>query len=542
MIAIETTIRSVTVYTDRARVTRHGRGRAPAGLQALYVDGLPEGLLSESVRASARATSPARLLGTEVTRQFHAAPPEDRAAALEAEVEALQERDEAIGKEQDALTVRRAFLGTLGAAAGEQIARGIAFGRTGVETAASVDAYLAEQLAAIDAAAQDAVRRRRQLQRELAAARCRLESRRSARRAESKRIAILVELEAEGDVEVEVTYQVPGASWEPLYDLRLEETAGGASLKLVYQAQVTQRTGEAWSGVALTLSTARPALGTIPPELQPWFLYDGAVFDPAHTRAGGVGGGGAARPRMAVMAAAAAEEPLYDAEALAWSDVPVAVAEPESGPGEPGAAVSFHVPGSPDIPSDGSPHKVTLAGHEFPAALDYVTAPKLVAQAYRRARITNTSRALLLPGSAAIFLGDEFIGSTALRTVAPGQEWEVFLGVDDRIQVERKLVAGSVDKKLLADVRRMSYAYEIRLTNLKEHPVKVTVLDQVPVSRNEAVKVRTTELRPTTAAEPELGRLKWEMELPPGEEKSVRFGFTVEAARHVTLHGLPDLG
>ncbi|MFF7197386.1 DUF4139 domain-containing protein [Streptomyces sp. NPDC008079] len=59
---------------------------------------------------------------------------------------------------------------------------------------------------------------------------------------------------AEIDVEVEVEYHVPGATWVPTYQLRLDGTSGAGTL--VLRACVAQRTGEDWSGVRLALSTA----------------------------------------------------------------------------------------------------------------------------------------------------------------------------------------------------------------------------------------------------------------------------------------------
>ncbi|WP_225847199.1 DUF4139 domain-containing protein [Streptomyces sp. HPF1205] len=55
-------------------------------------------------------------------------------------------------------------------------------------------------------------------------------------------------------VDIDVEYQVPGASWVPTYQLRLD--GGGGSGTLVLRACVAQRTGEDWSGVRLGLSTA----------------------------------------------------------------------------------------------------------------------------------------------------------------------------------------------------------------------------------------------------------------------------------------------
>ena len=57
----------------------------------------------------------------------------------------------------------------------------------------------------------------------------------------------------------------------------------------------------------------------------------------------------------------------------------------------------------------------------------------------------------------------DFIGASPLKLTAPGEEFELYLGVDDRIYVKRELKAREVDKKFLQDKRRLQYGYEIEL-------------------------------------------------------------------------------
>ncbi|MDI5964716.1 DUF4139 domain-containing protein [Streptantibioticus silvisoli] len=64
-----------------------------------------------------------------------------------------------------------------------------------------------------------------------------------------------VDLNADAELELELEYRVPGASWAPVYQLRLAGGGTGDST-LVMRASVAQRTGEDWTGVRLGLSTA----------------------------------------------------------------------------------------------------------------------------------------------------------------------------------------------------------------------------------------------------------------------------------------------
>ena len=123
------------------------------------------------------------------------------------------------------------------------------------------------------------------------------------------------------------------------------------------------------------------------------------------------------------------------------------------------------------------------------AKLDYVTVPKIAEEAYLRAKITNTSDSILLPGPASIFHDDEFVGTTALETVVPHEEFEVQLGVDDRVKIERKLTEHTVGKTFIGNTRKSLFAYTITVTNNLPWPANVTVEDQYPVSRNAADQV-----------------------------------------------------
>jgi Domain of unknown function (DUF4139)/N-terminal domain of unknown function (DUF4140) len=76
---------------------------------------------------------------------------------------------------------------------------------------------------------------------------------------------------------VRLGYLVSAASWRPQY--RLRAGAADAPVRLEYLAAVVQHTGESWPGVRVTLSTARPSLDAVPPELLPLKMAIAGVVD-----------------------------------------------------------------------------------------------------------------------------------------------------------------------------------------------------------------------------------------------------------------------
>lgn len=536
---------SVTLFPDRARVTRQGRVQLGAGRHKLTFADLPLSLMPESLRAAARgltatdpkgsSTASGLILGVDLRRQHFAEAPADEVRSLEAQIAALEDEDAGLGAEAAATETEAAQLAALGAQA-EMHARGVALrGRSAAETGA-LFAYIRERNVALQRALVKLRRQRAEMKKALDRLKRELAEKSAAR--PKVRLTAEVELSVEqgGEFEVDLTAVLANAGWTPLYDLRLEsgdsragETSdSGSSLEVAYLASIGQNTGEDWSGVEVTLSTAFPGLALIVPELDPWYI--GPKPPPVPVAARGI----TAEPRAVPQAAPAVlthlAVPAAAAKELAFTEAEVAAQ---------GAAVTYRLSDRADVPGNGDPRKVAISNFKLQPKLDYVTAPKLADAAYRRAKVKNDSPYSLLPGRAQLFEDNEYLGATDLDLVAPGEEFELTLGADDRVRVERELKQREVDKKLIGDRRRIRYGYEIKVTNLRDAQQTVTVYDQMPVARHESIKVKLERAEPPASEQTELNVLEWKLTLPPSGSQTVRFDFIVEYPRDMEVVGLP---
>jgi len=369
-------------------------------------------------------------------------------------------------------------------------------------------------------------RKRRDLAKELDRLQRELVQIQAARPRQRHVATVEVEVIAAGDLEIEFTYVVQPARWQPLYDLRLT----GAELELTYLGEVAQTTGEDWANVALTLSTARPALALVIPELDPWYIAPrpAPVTRPVAPRA--------AAPAAAMMILTDAAQPPPPTEEFALEESFLEL--PSASVAESGAALTYQIPGRADVPGNGETRKVTVSSFKLRPDFDNVTAPRREPVAYRRARTRNESPYTLLPGKAQLFENDDYLGATQIQHTAPGQEIELALGADERIRVERKLVARDVDKTFLADRRRIRYKYRIEVENLRDTPQVVLVRDQLPVSRNEQIKVKLEAAEPTPAKHTELNQLEWKLTLEPATKRILTFESIVELPRTLDVVGL----
>ncbi len=529
MATVSTRLTNVTVYPDRARVTRQGQVALEAGLHQLEITDLPLRMDPSSARAAARGTARARLLGLDIKHRSYAETPVEQVRQLEAQVEAAQDEQQALQARLALVSEARTRLDAI-ASHTELYATALASGEQTTQAQLSLFEELRQQAAKLDDERLALQQQQRSLERRLQALQRQLDQLRSQRPRERFSAWVEVEVSQPGELSVELTYVVSGAGWTPLYDLRLAENgASSASLEVGYLAQVTQQSGEDWPEVALSLSTARPALAGTLPELDPMYLFPPPPPAPARAMY---------KASMAAdslpMPAPMAAQAMVGAGAPMMEEAVAVQAQVDSS----GAAVTYHVPAQVSIPSDGGPHKVTVATYQLKPRLDYASAPLLVEAAYRRARVANDSPYTLLPGTANLFAGDEFIGATDLELTAPSGELELYLGVDDRVKVERKLVRREVDKTMLGGKRRVHYGYAIQVESLLETPTRLTIHDRIPVGRHEEIKVRLDSAEPRPTRQSELNLLDWELDLAPRQKLTLRFDYTVEFPQGMEIRNL----
>jgi uncharacterized protein (TIGR02231 family) len=534
---LQSSIFAVTVFPDRARLTRTGRLTLPPGLHRVEVGDLPLSLLTESVRAGGRGTAKAKRLGVSTRREEYVETPAEAARELEAKIQAGEDADNDLLARADVLEKEQKALDGL-AAQSEMYARGLALrGRTAEEQGALFD-FITRRSDALQTELLALSRQRRDRAKELDQLRRQLKALQAARPKQRYTATIELEVQSAGDLDLELTYVVMHAGWKPLYDLRVRDSG----LELTYMAQVMQNTGEGWGDVELTLSTAQPAISLVIPELDPWYI---APLPPPMPRAVARGGFApqAAAPASVAYAAKAADEQVMMAAAVPVAEMAVeAAAVSDSGP-----SLTYRLSGRADVPGNNDPRKVTIASFSLKPTFDYVAAPKLEQACYRRATVKNDSPYTLLPGEAQLFEDDDYLGATKLESapggfIAPGQEFELVLGADERIRVERELVTRDVEKAfIVGDRRRLRYGYTIKLDNLRDSAQTVLIRDQLPNPRDEQIKVKLEQTDPKPAKHTDLNLLEWKLTLAPATKQTIQFEFTVEHPRSMELIGLPNL-
>jgi len=315
-----------------------------------------------------------------------------------------------------------------------------------------------------------------------------------------------------------------------------------------YYGLVQQATGENWKSTVITLSTAPDSPSTQLPELQPWYI---SAYAPPRSRPSMLTRGGFAKAdmKMAEEAPAAAMDMEMggagaDGDAFNGPMAKVGAVAQTATVSTSGEAVVYKIEKPTDIDSEEeSPKKLTVGLFKLPTEIRYLAIPKVIQEVYTKAKVTNDSEFMLLPGDVNLFSDSEFIGVSTLGTVAPTEKFDFSLGITRAIKVKRELVKREVSSAgITGKGKRVKYAYRIKVENNKKVDIKITVRDQLPIPQHEKIKIEDVAYgdKDEPSKKTDLGILEWTFTLSPGKKKIIDFEFCIVYPQDMTIEGEMD--
>jgi len=212
-----------------------------------------------------------------------------------------------------------------------------------------------------------------------------------------------------------------------------------------------------------------------------------------------------------------------------------------------GLVVAFRslVPGS--VASNNQPVRVALGRWPLQPKVRWTAFPKATDKVFVTAKVKNDTGTPLPAGEARVFLGPDYVGPMAVLDWGIGKEIDVGLGVDREVEAARELLQQerSTEGVFSKDTVH-SRSFRITLKNHRNRTIDVRVLDQVPVSRDEDLRVEVKEPSMAFAQLPDRekednaarGILEWRLSLQAGNEADLRFGFEVRHPKSRTMVGL----
>lgn len=360
--------------------------------------------------------------------------------------------------------------------------------------------------------------------------------------------------------DIEVEYVVTNAGWNPLYDLKSEGI--GKPLVLVYKAHVYQSTGIDWEQVKIRLSSSDPSLSHDRPILNPMNLNLTAALSVAQKRQGNTyiqyqGSGDVVleqdfirnnptRNISSIVATIAGVNSTDEGEAInsygsrstsndTYIDGVRVIGQfgvksedmilAEDVFANSNNTIDFELELLQDIPSDGEKHIVEISENQLEVNYEYHLVPKMDKGAFLLAKITNYGKYNLLSGTANIFFDGVYLGQSYIDTKVTTDTLLLSLGRDEKISVRREKIKSL--KKELGGIVKETITFEISIRNNKSEAIEITLLDQIPVSKNKELEVKLLES--TSASFNEIyGSLRWIRNIKPNETIKLMFEYEVK--------------
>ncbi len=588
--ATPTRVSRVVVFPKGARVTRSAEVSLRAGEQEILLTGTPARLSAATLAAETRIPG-ARVLS--VSTETRTAAP----SATRETVEAAKEKLERARIAHVDLTCRHAEAESRRRALGE-----FSPSEADAPFPSAFDAQTALRALALlekeaDAASRETLRLKKALDeaaltREIAES----EYRKISAYAQEKETLVRVKLVADADCAgtLELSYFMGAAQWRPSYDVVVDPATNAATL--VSYGVVSQRTGEDWNGVPVTLSTVNPDASADLPEFRKILITEAFAPRPVPVallakksgggRGEGIGpasfGSHSSRDSGEAPALAAGENGVLSIalnsgrvvanardirlagggyvfrnadgvlERVAAKDVAgisqnyvETQAENESVPAarlrDPaadlrGLEIRRDLARAETIPSAGTPHRCLLGSETYAGDAYLQLAPAADGNAYRMLAVTHRDFRPILAGPANIFYGADFIGEMDVPYTLRDGSVRIPLGVDPRVAVERRVVNAIETVGTFSKSRRKAVEVSVKIRNRTPEKIRVVCDEAVPVSTRDDIEVSAPEFSPAAAKfDAKTGLATRDLALEPAQEIELKTRYEIDFPENFEL-------
>ncbi len=551
-------VEAVTLYRTQALVTRSVQVEGGAGAVELVVTGLPDQVVPDSLFAEAPAGIAVRAV--RFRQRAVGEEPREEVRKIDQEIELIQDKIAATKKRQELLTQRLAYLTKLdeftAATAKADLAKGVlnyeALEKTSLFSFKQRDDIVTESLK-LDTEARD-------LAKQLALAqRRRSELSAGATRNVSEALVFLDKRDAAKGA-IRLSYVVSEAGWTPAYNFR--SANDGKAVNVEYNALVRQLSGEDWTGVALTLSTASPTLAAQGPGLAPFRVTLAQAEGQAPPQGKDVAGTfQMAQKRLSefrgrqqtVVGGKASLDATWEMNRAAnegqWAELAAGRDLLERIRREPvaaeGPSVVYPLKDPVSLASRADQQMLRIQDMELAAQFYHVATPVLTAFVYREAEMTNNAAEVLLGGPVSVYLDGRFVGRGELPTVARGETFVMGFGADPQLRARREVLDKT--ENIQGGNREISLKVRLTVENYKDAEAKVRLYDRIPHPERESdIRVTLGEMADKLSddklylrLEKPKGILRWDIAVPArasGEKaRLVEYSYKVELARNLTF-------
>lgn len=575
-VPVNSTITSVKLFTNRAEITRTARLNLKKGLNTVVIEGLPDNLYDWSVKGTLPEKFTGRIMSLEISKTALVEKRRKKIQEIEKKLEELRERDAEYTDDLANLKQQENFLNSVTKFTEQEASRELSTRMPQTTVWSSTMEYISQKRKAILSSRRDTHKKRRDLAKEIQ--KLEFELNRVAGRSyynsymkldqaiqqntasmeiqqygnltdqyearersltesrpgidTEKRLMLTIFSSADSAADFSLTYLIPDTFWKMKYDFRASRNKN--EVEVIVYSDIYQKTGEDWNNVNLSLSTWAPLSNINLPDIPPWYLDIRTEYK---------------RSRMegAIVAEKSYSARDLDDEEYVGKGAPI----PETEITSKGVSMEISFPVKQTIESSEAYQKKYLKSYTVKSGKDlnffYQMAPEMSSQAYLMALVKNNTEIPWLAGEAQVFLENEYTGKINIPDTPVNAERELVLGIDPSVKSEKELVKKYEDKAgLFGGNRKIIYSYKITVENSTSEIKNVTVLDNIPVSRNSGIKVdiENRNIEPLSDDETKKssdyarGIRKYVVNIPPASKREITYDAVIIFNKDLNVSGL----
>ncbi|MBM7421216.1 uncharacterized protein (TIGR02231 family) [Chryseobacterium sp. BIGb0186] len=329
---------------------------------------------------------------------------------------------------------------------------------------------------------------------------------------------LILEILAENEMNLNLglSYIVSNAGWVPSYDLRALSTK--KPLEIVYKGKIYQKTGQDWNNVKLFVSTYRPSYNQNRPILSPLYVAEYTAYNNEDAKVG----------YMQKAKAEMSNSYQMRAETAAPSQIPVATVSDNQ------MNILYELNYNQTIVSQEKEQYVILDKKNVEANYKYHTVPKLNNQVFLMAFVKNWQNLNLISGEANVYFEDNYIGKTNITSNYIKDEFPISLGIDERIVVKRIKLEDKTAQKSFNSNKWETESYEISIRNNTKESIELEVLDQIPLSENQKITVKTLNIGDGDF-DTKTGSILWNRKINSGASEKINFSYEVKYPKEMQI-------
>ena len=531
-------IKDVVLFTNQALVTRVVKAEVKKGLNEIGVEVEAFAVDSDSVQAKVYGD------GEVYSVQFKEVPlkdePQENIRKLTEEIQELNDQKKSLKNQRLTLNKQKSFLNSFISFAQVQVPEEVKTNLPKSEDLNRTFSFLAQGYNDIHKGEEALNKDIRELDKEISLAQRKLSSLGGAANKRKKNIEILFSSTKAQTVKIEATYLVYYVSWNPFYKVDVSMDLNDINLTMF--SQLRQKSGEDWDNVALSVSNVTPTSGGALPAPGGWILDVGrrqSRYDKS-----GMGDDYKYKSNMPVTMGMTREENAYEVyDSFEKQDIEVEAKLVYAEKTELPLSFEYKLPQTLSIKSQDKETTLPIFSKTLDGDFFHYAVPGLNSLTNLACRIKPDKE--LLAGALNVYFAGRFIGKTQIPEKKPGEFFDINLGVDREVKVEKEEIEDKVNETFFKKIQRQTIVrelvYKITAENLKNKPITLKILDVIPVSRTDRIVVKDVKITPQPS-EKDYNDIEglnlWELKLGPGQKKEIDIKFVITYPKGEYISGL----